>query len=182
MTDQSVPAHTHPLTDLSVLDRFAAAPFPPGYAKDRRRFYSPIDDVHGVLATVISSARRSLFVAMYGYDDDDLAAIVAQLLDEQVAVQLTLDSSQAAGVHERAILAQERYPASSVAIGRSERGAIMHLKQAVIDGVIVVSGSTNWSDSGETKQDNELLVIADPADAAIVTARLTAIHANMLAT
>lgn len=172
---------THALGDLSVLDHFAAAPFPPTYPADRRRFYSPIDDVHGVLDAVVSSATRSLFIAMYGYDDDELAGIVAKLEDSSVAVQLTLDSSQAAGVHEKALLATEHYPASTVAIGRSEKGAIMHLKQAVVDGVIVVDGSTNWSTSGESKQDNSMLVLLDATEAAVVTARLAAIHADMLA-
>lgn len=170
----------HPLTDLSVLDHYAAAPFPPGYPTDRRRFYSPIDDVHGVLVEVISSAQRSLAICMYGYDDDEVAAVVVKLADANVAVQLTLDSSQAGGVHERAILAQETWPASTIAIGRSERGAIIHLKQAVVDGVIVVSGSTNWSTGGETKQDNELVVVSTATEAAVVSARLSAIHANVL--
>jgi len=174
-------ADPHPLADLSVLDNYAAVPFPPGYATDRRRFYSPVDNVHGVLAAVVGSAQRSLVIAMYGFDDDALADAIAEKLNaENVAVQLTLDSSQAGGVHERAILARESYPASSIAIGRSELGAIMHLKQVVVDGVIVVDGSTNWSPGGEAKQDNSLLILSDPVEAAVVSARLAAIHMNII--
>ena len=171
----------HPLTDLSVLDKHAAAPFPPGYPTDRRTFYSPVDDVHGALVDIIASASRSIVIAMYGFDDDELAAaILSKLNDENVYVQFTLDSSQAGGVHEKVLLAKENYPLSSVAVGRSEKGAIMHLKEVVIDATILVTGSTNWSTGGESAQDNQLTVEINPVAAGMATARIGAIHANML--
>lgn len=174
-------ADAHPLADLSALDSFSSVPFPPTYPTDRRTFYSPVDDVHGALKAVLASAQRSLVIAMYGFDDDELAAIIKdKLVAEHIYVQLTFDSSQAGGVHERTLLASQNYPASSVAIGRSEKGAIMHLKEGVVDGVIVFTGSTNWSDGGESKQDNQLTVSISAQEAAVATARIGAIHANML--
>lgn len=169
------------LDALIQLDHHAKAGFPPGYPLNLRTFFSPVDDVHGALVDLINSATHSLIIAMYGFDDDDLAdALHRKLLDEKVYVQFTLDSSQAAGVHERALLARENYPASSVAVGRSERGAIMHLKMLVVDSLDTITGSTNWSDSGEEKQDNQLTVIRDSLHAGITATRLSAIHQNML--
>jgi phosphatidylserine/phosphatidylglycerophosphate/cardiolipin synthase-like enzyme len=172
----------HPLSDLTVLNQYKASPFPPGYPATHRTFYSPVDDVHGALVTVLKSAVKSLVVAMYGFDDEELAAVLKDKLAQQHCfVQLTLDSSQAGGIHERSLLTAEAYPASSVAVGRSEKGAIMHMKECIIDGVILVTGSTNWSDGGEAKQDNQLTVIADPYVCAEARARIDCIHANMLA-
>jgi len=164
------------------LDRFKTGGFPDDYPPNLRTFYSPVDDVHGALLAVVSSARQSLVLGMYGFDDDELAdTIRRKLASEHVFVLLTLDSSQACGVHEKALLAREDYPRSIVAVGRSERGAIMHLKELVVDGRIVVKGSTNWSTGGESKQDNELTVVFDRAEAAAARTRIDAIHASMLA-
>ncbi len=171
------------LDALSDLDRFKATPFPAGYPQGARTFYSPVDDVHGALAAVLASATRSVVVSMYGYDDPQLNEVLrGKLEDDKIFVQLSLDSTQAAGTAEKALLAawQNDGTGYSIAVGHSEKGAIMHLKLAIVDGLDVVTGSTNWSTGGETRQDNQLTVIRDPLVAAEARARVDIIHDDML--
>jgi phosphatidylserine/phosphatidylglycerophosphate/cardiolipin synthase-like enzyme len=171
------------LAALSDLDRFKATAFPPGYPSTARTFYSPVDDVHGALAAVLGAASRSVVVSMYGYDDPELNRVLhGKLADDKVFVQLSLDSTQAAGRGEQQLLAawQNDGTGNSIAIGHSEKGAIMHLKLVIVDGLDVITGSTNWSTSGETKQDNQLTVIRDPLVAAEARARVDIIHDDML--
>ncbi len=147
---------------MNELDRFKVpVGVDPQYPDYIRTFYSPIDDVHGVLLKLIDGTQKSIAIGMYGYDDDELADLISKKMQNPgIYVQITLDKSQAGGVHERALI--EKYhmlDSNSVAVGTSEKGAIMHRKLVVIDGVWRISGSTNWSTSGECKQDNELTVI-----------------------
>ena len=154
-----------------------------GYPPDTRTFFSPYDDVHGVLRAVLASAQHSIVINMYGYDDDELDSIIRQKLDdEHVFVQMSLDKSQAGGVHERTLLAswQNDKLGNSIAIGRSSRGAISHLKIVIVDGVYTVKGSTNWSLSGEQKQDNEVTLSRNAVIAAETRALLDVNHDNML--
>jgi phosphatidylserine/phosphatidylglycerophosphate/cardiolipin synthase-like enzyme len=170
------------LADLSALASYRKrGPWPPGWADDRYRFWAPDDDLHGVLAAMIGSARHSLVAAVYGFADDELAAALHEKLDdEQCYVSLTLDSSQAAGAHEKAILAKSAFPSNSVAIGQSEKHRIMHLKVLICDGTDLVTGSTNWSAAGEGLQDNELSVVRSAVECADARGKLDRIHETML--
>jgi|SRR5271166_4045823 len=171
------------LPSLSALDQYKAAPFPPGYPDDARTFYSPVDQVHEALTALLDSANKSLVVAMYGYDDPQMNSILqSKLLDEKIFVQMSLDSTQASGAAERALLASWHNDliGNSIAIGHSEKSAIMHLKMVIIDGVDVVTGSTNWSAGGESRQDNQLTVIRDPYVCAEARSRIDIIHDDML--
>jgi phosphatidylserine/phosphatidylglycerophosphate/cardiolipin synthase-like enzyme len=168
-----------PLTERAQVPRVGE--FEPGTPENIITLYSPDDDVHGALCAMTGSARSSLVIAMYGFDDEQLARVISgKLLDSGMFVQMSLDSSQAGGVHEKALLASMHLPGNSVAYGRSERSAIMHLKMVIVDGIDVVTGSTNWSDSGETKQDNQLTVIRDPHTVARARTKIDLIHATML--
>lgn len=170
------------LPDLSVLGQYRKrGPWPPDYPADRLTFWAPDDDLHGVLLEMIRSASRSLVLAMYGFADDELAAALHEKLDDPgVYVSLTLDSSQAAGVHERAILAKASFPSNSVAIGQSEKHRIMHLKVLICDGTDLVTGSTNWSAAGESLQDNELTVARSAVLAADARHKIDLVHEAML--
>jgi phosphatidylserine/phosphatidylglycerophosphate/cardiolipin synthase-like enzyme len=155
-----------------------------GYPDDERTFFAPRDNVHGLLVAVLGTAQHSIVVNMFGYDDDELNKIIqSKLADESVYVQMSLDRSQAAGVHEKQILASWSNDAfgNSIAIGTSSiHNAISHLKIVIVDGVYTVKGSTNWSLSGEQQQDNELSLSRNAVIAAETRAILDLNHDFML--
>lgn len=167
------------------LDQYKAEQrFLDGYPSEQRSFFSPRDQVHPMLASLLSSAQHSLVLNMYGYDDDELDAIIREKLDSaHVYVQMSLDKSQAGGKHEKEILSEWSNTdfGNSIAIGTSSvKHAISHLKVLIVDGVYTVTGSTNWSISGESEQDNQLSLNRNAVVAAELRAVLDLNHDWML--
>ncbi len=183
------------LDDLAQYTREGA--FGPTASPDFRVFYVGRDDVHGVLVHLFTRVRLSVKMNMFGYDDDELNQILIGLAeDPTVMVQVTLDESQASGVHEKAILASDAAKdpagyAADFAVGKSDTGQISHTKGGVLDGIVAFEGSTNWSSSGEgtgislgtakqhpgfKAQNNTLAVYVNPYEIAKFSARLDYEH------
>ena len=154
------------------------------YPPNLKSFYSPDDNVHGLLQSLLGSAEQSIVLNMFGYDDTDLDDIIkSKLLNEHVFVQMSLDRNQSqSGKTERQILAAWKNTdfGNSIAIGTSSKHAISHLKMVIVDGIYTVKGSTNWSLGGEQKQDNELSVCNSAVVAAEARAVLDRNHDFML--
>jgi phosphatidylserine/phosphatidylglycerophosphate/cardiolipin synthase-like enzyme len=173
---------------LASLSQFKKVPFPDDYDSNIRHFYSPDDNVHGVLKAVLSSAKQSLLVSMYGEDDPELTDIILnKAVDPDVFVQVNLDKTQAAGRAEVPLVQKLRAcPNTRVAVGMSANHKINHLKVAVVDGLYKVGGSTNWSVDGEGDgrghgQNNECIVVCSRAVAHEATMKLNADHQIMQA-
>jgi phosphatidylserine/phosphatidylglycerophosphate/cardiolipin synthase-like enzyme len=169
------------------LGRFKrAGKFPHGYPDDTLTFFAPRDPgVHEVIVWTILQCTQSLVVNMYGFNDTHAADLIRQFTEpgnHHIAVTMTLDSTMAAGPSEAAILKRFNNDliGNSIAIGRSSKGAISHDKLLVVDGVYLISGSTNWSFGGERMQDNQLTVSRNPLAAAEARAIIDLDHDAML--
>lgn len=129
--------------------------YSPTASRDFHLFYVGRDNVHDILKYVLSRVRVSLYLNMFGYDDDELNEILMQkALDPNVTMLITLDKSQAGGAHEKALLDADQQKGLAAfnthfVIGQSATHQISHTKGFVADGVVGGEGSTNWSSSGE---------------------------------
>jgi hypothetical protein len=140
----------------------------PGYGNSYL-FFVGRDDVHGILLELISGEKLSLKMNMFGYDDDELNAAIFNLFkDPSIHVQISLDKSQAGGVHEKTILAADAAQdstefANSFTILQSATHQISHTKGGVLASQgVYFEGSTNWSDSGEGKGINLKSDVSQP--------------------
>lgn len=146
---------------ITDLDQFKTFGLDSNYPADTRRFYSPHDNAHPVIMALLNEVRTSLVLSMFGLTDAEAVTKIDEILDdESIYTQITLDSTQYGGKTEHELLTRFKNftPGNSIAIGRSEKGEIIHRKMMIINGVWLVTGSTNWSLNGEQRQDNELTV------------------------
>jgi hypothetical protein len=174
-------------------------------SKDFHLFYVGRDDVHDILKHVLSRVSVSLYLNMFGFDDDELNDILMKIaLDDTITMLVTLDKSQAGGKHEKALLDADKAHnlalfnthfvtkthAQEFVIGQSATHQISHTKGFVADGRVGGEGSTNWSDSGEgtfvvkgqpggskyKAQNNTQSIITDPDTVSRFSAELIAEH------
>jgi len=151
--DPTQSLQTFNLLDLQQFTKEAA--YSNTASKDFHLFFVGRDDVHDILKYLLSRVRTSLYLNMFGYDDDELNAIIMKkVLDPSVTVVITLDKSQSGGAHEKSLLDADKTHALAAfnthfTIGQSLTHQISHTKGFVADGKIGAEGSTNWSGSGE---------------------------------
>jgi hypothetical protein len=129
--------------------------YSPTASADFHLFYVGRDNVHEILKYVLSRVRVSLYLNMFGYDDEELNGILMEKVkDPDVTVLITLDKSQAGGAHEKKLIDLDQQAAlaqfnTHFVIGQSGTHQISHTKGFVADGRVGAEGSVNWSASGE---------------------------------
>lgn len=141
---------------LAVLGKFTPeGKLTPGYG-DHYLFFVGRDDCHGILHYLIPQEKQYFRLNMFGYDDEELNQDILGLFnDPDVHVQISLDKSQASGVHERKIIAADQASnaddfSTSFCILQSETHQISHTKGGVLSSLgMYFEGSMNWSNSGE---------------------------------
>lgn len=168
----------------------------PSASKDFKLFCVGRDDVHDILKHILSRVTVSLYLNMFGFDDDELNSILMKhALDPHITMMVTLDLSQAGGVHEKRLLDADRANNldafnTHFVIGQSVTHSISHTKGFVADGKVGAEGSTNWSNDGEgtfvvsgqaggpgyRAQNNTQTVFTDPDSCARFQAQLISEH------
>ena len=144
---------TFNISDLAFLTK--EGQYSPTASTDFHLFLVGRDDVHNVLKYVLQRVSVSLYLNMFGYDDDELNDVIwSKVMDPHITTVITLDKSQAGGAHEKKLLdADKAHDLASFnthfAVGQSATHQISHTKGFIADGVVGGEGSTNWSNSGE---------------------------------
>ena len=125
---------------------------------------------------VIDDAERSIDMAAYVLSDPFVIEALRDAADRGVTIRLYLDKGQYSqhGLRNGGPIG-ELLAFPNVFARIKGRGVLMHLKAYAVDGERLRTGSGNFSHSGLAFQDNDLILVEDPAIVARFEANFDAI-------
>jgi phosphatidylserine/phosphatidylglycerophosphate/cardiolipin synthase-like enzyme len=127
--------------------------------------YAPAENLERLDVELIDGAKTSIDFAAYVITDWPVMQALTRAADRGVSIRIYLDGGQLAA-HQPAPVFRELAETPGVTIKVKRAGApLMHIKAYQIDGRLLRTGSANFSASGLKRQDNDLIIIDNPAAA-----------------
>ncbi|MEM0444879.1 MAG: phospholipase D family protein [Nitrososphaerota archaeon] len=108
-----------------------------------------------LLVSLINSANRSIYVAVYSFTRDDIADALIRAKLRGVDVRVVIEEENAGQLGSEFTRLRER----GVEVRVDGNSRLMHHKIMIIDEVIVVTGSYNFSAAAEDGNDENIVVI-----------------------
>jgi phosphatidylserine/phosphatidylglycerophosphate/cardiolipin synthase-like enzyme len=122
-------------------------------------YFSPDDGVSERLVEAVQGAQESIHFMAYSFTSDEIAEAILARAATGVEVAGVFDESQA-GQNQGSEFQRLRDAGLEVRLDGNPHS--MHHKVIVLDGQSVVTGSYNFSNNAETRNDENLLVIESP--------------------
>jgi phosphatidylserine/phosphatidylglycerophosphate/cardiolipin synthase-like enzyme len=126
-------------------------------------YFSPEDDVDDQIIDEIGWARRRIRFMAFVFTSDAIADAMLERAEAGVVVQGVMESRNVNGQYDE----YQRLRNASHDVLLDGNPYIMHHKVIIIDDETVILGSYNFSRSAEISNDENVLIIHDPAVAAL---------------
>lgn len=118
------------------------------------------EDIQNKILTALDGAKVSIRVVMAWFTNDTLFDKLVEKHKEGLDVEISIYDD---GVNKKHGVDITQLPHKM--IKRGKRGGLMHDKFCVIDNQIVVTGSYNWTNNAEFRNDENITVEHDPEQA-----------------
>lgn len=122
-------------------------------------YFSPNGGARNAIQTRLSQARRSIRLMAFSFTADRQADYLIEKHKAGLKVQAVVEGRNASGSGAE----YSRLAKAGVDILKDGNCYVMHHKVFIIDDTTVITGSYNFSGQAETDNDENLLIIDDPA-------------------
>jgi phosphatidylserine/phosphatidylglycerophosphate/cardiolipin synthase-like enzyme len=145
-------------------ERGSKANGPRAQGPEAQIHYAPRENLESLDAREIGRAQLSIDMAAYVLSDSEVIEALTDAAERGVVIRLYLDKSQfAEHGPTRGGLIEALLAHPDVAARVKGESVLMHLKAYAVDGVVLRTGSGNFSRSGLAAQDNDAIFITDLA-------------------
>lgn len=110
------------------------------------------------LRPIIRKAQDRIDIAVFFLTHKHIVADLIDAYRRGVRVRVILDATGAKNGYTK----HELLRAAGIAVKVEHWGGKMHMKSAVVDGETVITGSMNWTSSGDTKNDENTIIVHSP--------------------
>jgi phosphatidylserine/phosphatidylglycerophosphate/cardiolipin synthase-like enzyme len=117
-------------------------------------------DIQNRILKALDNAEVSIIVVMAWFTNDALFQKLVEKHKQGLDVKLAIYDD---GINKKHGVDITQFPHKK--IKRGQRGGLMHNKFCVVDNQIVITGSYNWSDNAEFRNDENVTVENDPKQA-----------------
>jgi phosphatidylserine/phosphatidylglycerophosphate/cardiolipin synthase-like enzyme len=122
--------------------------------------YAPNEDLERIDVALLGEAAKQIDMAAYVLTDRAVVEALREAASRGVKVRLWRDANMAERVGDADIEAQLGGRVQGLEIpSNAPGGELMHLKGYCVDHRLLRTGSANFSRSGETRQDNDLVAL-----------------------
>jgi phosphatidylserine/phosphatidylglycerophosphate/cardiolipin synthase-like enzyme len=123
-------------------------------------FFSPDDGVLKALVPLLESAQDSIYFLAYSFTSNQLGDIIRQKAEAGLTVAGVMDDEQ---VRSNQGTEFDPFRQAKLDVRMDGIDGLMHHKVFIIDKKIVAFGSYNFSQSAEERNDENLIIVYNPA-------------------
>ncbi|MCC7353518.1 MAG: hypothetical protein IT330_07140 [Anaerolineae bacterium] len=122
-------------------------------------YFSPEDKIASRIATRLSQAQQSIYFMAFSFTDDDIGQVVLDRARAGVTVQGVFETTGS----ETRFSEYTAMRGAKLDVRQDGNPFLMHHKVFIVDGRTVIFGSYNFSRNADEDNDENLLIVDDPA-------------------
>lgn len=136
-------------------------------------YFSPDDGVQAILVDILGGAQESIYFMAFSFTADPLGDVIRERAESGVTVAGVMDEDQ---VKSNQGTEYDTFRQAGLDVYIDGNPGQMHHKVMIVDESIVIVGSYNFTNSAESRNDENLLVIYDEALAGFFLAEFQRVY------
>jgi phosphatidylserine/phosphatidylglycerophosphate/cardiolipin synthase-like enzyme len=138
-------------------------------------YFSPDDGAQAVISGLLENAQDSIYFMAFSFTSNSLGEMIRNRAEDEIKVAGVMDAEQ---VNSNVGTEFDPFQQAGLDVLRDGNDGQMHHKVMIIDESIVILGSYNFTNSAETRNDENLIVIYNDQIAAQFMAEFQRVYSQ----